>query len=144
MEQKKKQHEVASERIWDELYAGTNCMPLPLIQPKIFDYHELMDEVIELYKKSIVHYFDNISTTGIDSRLDGAHGLVHYATSLLIEAIMLRADQRISAKLILRTILEAHINLRFLTKKDDITIWHQYRNYGASQAKLAFLKYLDV
>jgi hypothetical protein len=144
LEQKKKQHEVASERIWDELYAGTNCMPLSLIQPKIFDNHELMDEVIELYKKSIVHYFDNISTTGIDSRLDGAHGLVMYATSLLIEAIILRADQRISAKLILRTILEAHVNLRFLTRKDDATIWHQYRNYGASQAKLAFLKYLDV
>jgi Family of unknown function (DUF5677) len=37
--------------------------------------------------------------------------------------------------------VEALIVLSFLAKKDDPTIWLQYRQYGAGQAKLAFLKF---
>src|SRR5579862_638024 len=143
-EKKKKEHEEIAERIWDELYAGTNCMPLDMLAPKVFDYREVAVKAIEVYKSLIANYFDNVSTTGIDARLDGSHGLAMYTIALLIEGIGLSADQRISAKLILRTILEAHINLRFLTIKDDPTIWLQYRNYGSSQAKLTFLKFLDA
>lgn len=143
-EEKIKQHAIVAEGVWDELFVGTNCMPLAFHEPKLFDHKATLAEVFDIYKGLIIHYFDNIATTGIDARLDSAFGLVLYALSLLSEGIALRPYQRLAGRLILRTILETHINLRFLTKKDDETIWFQYRNHGSAQAKLAFLKYLQA
>jgi hypothetical protein len=135
---------VASEEIWSELFAGTNCMPLALPAPKSFDHKKTLQELATIYESLVAHYFNNVITTGIDARLDSAFGLTLYALALLAEAASLRPYQRISAKLLLRTVLEAHINLRFLTKKNDQTVWLQYRNHSSAQAKLAFLKYLEA
>jgi hypothetical protein len=55
----------------------------------------------------------------------------------------IRPHEFVSAKLLLRSVVEAHINLRYLKNKDDKTIWLQFRNYGNAQAKLSLLKYLD-
>jgi Family of unknown function (DUF5677) len=60
-----------------------------------------------------------------------------------MDAISRREYEYISSKLLLRTIVEAHINLRYLTSKDNQTIWFQFRNHGTSQAKLSLLKYLE-
>lgn len=141
---KNSRYEAASEEIWNELFAGTNCMPLALQTPEPLDHRKSLRELMDVYKRLVIHYFDNVGTTGIDPKLDSAFGLVLYALALLAEAASLRPYQRISAKLLLRTILESHINLRFLTTKDDRTVWLQYRNHGSAQAKLAFLKYLEA
>jgi hypothetical protein len=141
---KNRRHEEVSEEIWNELFTGTNCMPLAFPTPKSFNHEKSIRELMALYKSLVIHYFENVITTGVDAKFDGSFGLVFYALALLAEAGSLRPYQRISAKLLLRTILEAHINLRFPRKKDDRTVWLQYRNHGSAQAKLAFLKYLEA
>ena len=40
--------------------------------------------------------------------------------------------------------MEVYITIKYLSKKDDQTIWLQYRNYGAGQAKLAYIKNFDL
>jgi hypothetical protein len=141
---KENKHETIAEEIWTELYDLTDCMPLPFLSPVEFDTRECHREVFDIYNELIAHYQDTTVTTNIDPRHDGAFGLVFYAMALLMEGLSLRPLQRISSRLILRTITEAHINLRFLKMKDDEAIWFQFRNYGSSQTKLAFLKYLDA
>jgi hypothetical protein len=142
--EKDKKYNQTAEEIWAELFAGTPCMPLPFLEPVAFDYRDVTKEAFDLYKSVAGHFLSTIETTDVDARHDSSFGLVLYSLTLLLEGCSLRAHQRVASRLILRTILEAHINLRFLKEKDDDTIWFQYRNYGSGQAKLAFLKFLDA
>jgi hypothetical protein len=143
-EKKKEKHAEISEKIWDELYEGTRCLPLPFTKPKTYSYAEALSELVAVYREILTHFHASTQTTGIDARHDTAFGLILYALALCTELLLLRAFQRVAGRLLLRSIVEAHINLRFLRTKDDPTIWFQFRNYGSSQAKLAFLKYLDA
>ncbi|MGZ5873770.1 MAG: DUF5677 domain-containing protein [Bradyrhizobium sp.] len=132
-----------AEAIWSEFHLKTPCTYLPPLPPEVFDRGDTSKEVLELYAALVQHFHETIVTTGIDARHDSAFGLVLFAISLLVDALSLRSVEFVSAKLLLRSIVEAHINLRYLRVKDDRTIWLQFRNFGNSQAKLALLKYLD-
>jgi len=132
-----------AEAIWSELHLRTPCSYLPPLPPETFNGGDTSREVLELYATIVQHFHETIETTGIDARHDSAFGLVIFAISILADALSLRPVEFVSAKLLLRSIVEAHINLRYLRTKDDRTIWLQFRNFGNAQAKLALLKYLD-
>jgi hypothetical protein len=142
LEEGKKPPQIA-EAIWSELHLKTACSYLPPLPPETFDADDTSKEVVGLYESLVQHFHETIVTTGIDARHDSAFGLVLFAVSLLADALSLRPAEYVSAKLLLRSIVEAHINLRYLRTKDDRTIWFQFRNFGNAQAKLALLKYLD-
>lgn len=132
-----------AEAIWSELHLKTPCLYLPPAPPERVDRSGVSKEVVELYSHLVRHFHETIATTGIDSRHDSAFGLTLFAVSMLADALSLRPAEFISVKLLLRSVVEAHINLRYLKVKDDHTVWLQFRNYGNAQAKLALLKYLD-
>jgi len=50
-------------------------------------------------------------------------------------------SEGILGRLGLRTILETHINLRYLLSKDKEELWKKWRVYGAGQAKLNALRF---
>jgi hypothetical protein len=54
------------------------------------------------------------------------------------------ASISISARFMLRALLELYVTLAFLVKKDDKTLWDSYRVFGSGQAKLALLKLEDM
>lgn len=132
-----------SEAIWAELHLKTPCIQIPPTEPQLFDTKEITKEVSQIYLDLVRHFHETIDTTGIDARHDTAFGLVFFAITLMADAMTLREYEFTSAKLLLRSIVEAHINLRYLKVKDDRTVWFQFRNFGNAQAKLALLKYLD-
>ncbi|WP_206453341.1 DUF5677 domain-containing protein [Aurantimonas marina] len=98
---------------------------------------------ISLYGSISDHYHSCIKTTGIDPRLEASFGLVLFATSLYVEINSSSIHRLSASRIALRTIVECFINLSYLSKEDNETIWLQFRNYGIGKAKLAFLKNVD-
>jgi hypothetical protein len=135
---------IANEAIWQELFERTDCNALDITPPTRIDQKAIEKELMKVYTEVYKYFFPTVSTTGIDARHDTSFGIVLYAMALALEATLLSPNQLISGRLLLRSIVEAHINLHFLCIKDDKTIWYQFRNFGASQTKLALLKYLDL
>lgn len=132
---------------WRECYEKTPCMMSPLksrdkddlslVKSYVAELNDLTDEVV-------AKYIDSISSTGIDARLEGAFGLCFFAIRILREALPADIALSLSGRLLLRSLVEVFITLRYLTAKDDPKIWMQYRHYGVGQAKLSFLKNIDA
>lgn len=83
---------------------------------------------------------NNIKSTSVDPRLDGSFGLAINMLTLAMEVSVSPSNNFATGRIILRTIVENYITLKYLSHKDDETIWLQYRNYGSGQTALAFLK----
>lgn len=132
---------VYSERFWEECFSKTPCMPALLDKRVTRHAHTaLLESVIALYSELLDHFFQTVKTTATDARHEGAFGLVFYILQLLFLATKAAVGQTIVGRHITRSAVEAYITLSYLAQKDDPTIWMQYRNYGAGQSKLAYLK----
>jgi hypothetical protein len=136
---------VYSEEFWAECFAKTPCFPrVPDERAAIERYDDLFENVMELYSQLSDHFLATMTTTAVDARHDGSFGIVLFILQLLVLALNGATGQTIVGRFVLRSALEAYINLSFLAQKDDATIWMQYRNYGTGQAKLAYLKNVSV
>jgi len=134
-----------AESFWAECFQKTSCMPMfPDSITKIESHVGLFDHIIDVYDELSDHFMRTIHTTAIDARHDGAFGLTFYVIQLLIFALRGEIGQTVAGRFLVRSALEAYITLSYLAKKDDSTIWTQYRNYGAGQMKLAYLKNVDT
>lgn len=129
------------EAFWKELQETTQCVFPPLEGPTRGPA-DLCDEVIKTQIELDGHFHATMTTTAPGPRHDGAFGLVLYALTLLINAASGFSHNLVEGRIMLRTLFEAFVTLRYLTEKDDPHIWLQYRRYGSGQAKLAFLKNL--
>ncbi|MET3911913.1 hypothetical protein ABID59_006280 [Bradyrhizobium sp. S3.3.6] len=133
-----------SSNFWKECWERWTCV-LPVAKELEFIVHkELSDAVQKIYAEVVEHHFQHLGTTGVDARQESAFGLVLYVLHLTLLGVKSSVGQTIQGRLNLRSAVEALIILKFLSKKDDPTIWMQYRNYGTSQAKLAYLKYNEA
>lgn len=132
--------EPRSKQFWDEMMGATSCAP-PKRQP-------LDERAAETTQKSIQralhdlcrHFMENITTTSVDPRIDGAFGLAINMLTLTAELSVGPSNLLSTGRVVLRTIVDNYITLKYLTEKDDPAIWMQYRNYGSAQTALAFLK----
>lgn len=129
-----------SERIWFELFKKTECVIPTREEPSAEELTVLAAELAEILQQLEDHFMGSISTTSVDARMDSAFGLALYSLSLTYELAHIPGKSLSSGRILLRTIAECFITLAFLRAKDDSTIWVQYRNYGAGQTALAFLK----
>jgi hypothetical protein len=134
-----------SEQFWSECFVKTPCLPRGFDQQITLEkYDKLFESVEKLYGDLTEHFFATITTTAVDPRHEGAFGIVLFILQLLILSLNGYTGQTIAGRLIVRTALEAYINLSFLAQRDEPTIWMQYRNYGTGQAKLTYLKNVSV
>lgn len=130
------------EAFWKECFDKTLCMTG---KPAIADTEDKADyqaQFIELYQKVAEHFVMDMETTTLNEKRDAVFGIVLYAFVLAIGAARGSVHYRAEGRILLRTIVEGFITLKFLEAKDDQTIWEQFRNYGSGQSKLAFLKNL--
>jgi len=126
---------------WAECWEQTECFPLnPDEKAKVLDGQSLIDQVVDLEEKLSGHFTSTVETTNIDPKHDAAFGLTLYIVHLLFFCLKSSVGQTVQGRLLLRCVVETYITLAFLVAKDDPTIWLQYRNYGAGQAKLSLLK----
>lgn len=130
---------------WDSAWKNTPCLGLikEIETSKAVPCCQAED-IFGLRQKLEQHWMDTHSTTEIDAKHDGTFGIAFYTLTILSEIASSNIRTGILARLGLRTILEAHINLRYLALKDDKELWHKWRTYGAGQAKLNALKFDEL
>lgn len=90
------------------------------------------------------HWSSTHSTTAIDARHDAIFGIAFYVVRVLGEMTNAGVGTGVLGRLGLRTILEAHISLRYLLTKDQPELWKKWRVYGAGQAKLNALRFDEL
>lgn len=129
------------KRFWDESFSDTPCYVLSTsIQAGEPIAGTTIDRADQVYKLLIQHGFETASTTAVDAKHDTVFGIGLYSLAVLKELLRVGASQQITARLGLRTILEAYVTLAYLLQNDDADLWTTFRVYGAGQAKLSYLK----
>jgi len=89
------------------------------------------------------HERSSLATTAVDAKHDAAFGFGAYSLAVLEELLSMGNSTSILGRIGLRTLLESYVTLSYLKVRDDSNLWVAYRQYGAAQAKLAFLKLDD-
>jgi len=134
-----------SNNFWDSAWINTPCIKLPVAKENSFeDVKFFSSDIYELRSKLEEHWHDTHSTTAIDAKHDGIFGIAFYVLTILDELLSSGVNTGILGRLALRTILESHINLRYLLNKGDEELWKKWRTYGAGQAKLNALRFDEL
>lgn len=130
---------------WLEGFEKTPCVPgelgIPGAALRAGTTRERVDAVAAALVK---HERASRSSTDLDARTDAVFGLAAYAVAVVRELLAIGNATSILGRLGLRTLLEAHITLAFLYKKESAELWTKFRGYGSGQAKLALLKLDDA
>jgi hypothetical protein len=133
-----------TKAFWDEAWKNTPCLVLAERKdPRPFEVGTTRQQVCCVIDKLKLHWKETHSTTAIDAKHDGVFGIAFYALRILSELFSIEIGNSVLGRLGIRTILEVHINLRFLLAKNDENLWKKWRVYGAGQAKLNALKFDD-
>ncbi|MDV6315205.1 DUF5677 domain-containing protein [Idiomarina sp. HP20-50] len=131
---------------WDEAWRNSPC--LALMEEKESTIAEAPSisraDITSLLNEIESHWADTHSTTAIDARHDAVFGIAFYVVKVLDEMLGIGIGTGILGRLGLRTILEAHISLRYLLHKDAPELWKKWRAYGAGQAKLNALRFDEL
>ncbi len=130
---------------WDQCLRDTSCCPL---QEKAVDDSALtgptLQQVRAVRAELARHFVSTRKTSSIDAKHETVFGIALYSTAMLEELYRIGIGSGILGRLGLRAIVEAHITLSYLIKKDQHDLWSSFRAYGSGQAKLAFLKLEDL
>ncbi len=129
-------------KFWDEAWNNTPCFILDI--PKKTDEHPhplTRQTLTEAFGELEKHWQATHTTTAIDAKHDAVFGMAFYSLRVLDEMLGIGVSEGILGRLGLRTILETHINLRYLLSKDEDELWKKWRAYGAGQAKLNALRF---
>ncbi|MCV9878272.1 DUF5677 domain-containing protein [Brenneria izbisi] len=134
-----------AKEFWDSAWRNTPCLDL-IRESETSDAVPCCSlvDISTIQNKLEKHWIDTHSTTEIDAKHDGTFGIAFYTLTILSEIVSSNIRTGILARLGLRTILESHINLRYLALKDDKELWSKWRTYGAGQAKLNALKFDEL
>jgi hypothetical protein len=131
---------------WDEAWRNSPCLALMEEKEPIISEAPSVSraDVTSLLNEIESHWSHTHSTTAIDARHDAVFGIALYVIKALDEMLGIGIGTGILGRLGLRTILEAHISLRYLLHKDDPELWKKWRAYGAGQAKLNALRFDEL
>jgi len=130
------------DAFWKEALISTPCI---MGEPKFVtdensDHYKT--QFLDAYKAIVEHFNSTLETTDINPRHDTAFGILLYSIILGVGACGRIINCQVEGRIILRTIVESYITLKYLAKKDEPELWEQFRNYGTGQSKLALLKNL--
>lgn len=132
------------EEFWRECWEHTHCIVAPRNRVDSPATKNVVKQLVEIYRASAAHFLDNTTNTNLDARKDATFGLVFYGLNLAITLNSGPAQHRAEGRLLIRTLVECVVTLAFLVHKDQDALWMKYRQYGSGQAKLAFLKLVDL
>jgi len=131
-----------SEDFWRACLQRTSCGPFSSYSP-LPDGTEvgLTAERLQRLETEIrTAFWQTVTHTRLDAKRDAVFGMTAYAASILREAMRPGMSASIVARSSLRTLVEIAVTLAYLVKKDDASIWQQYRNYGVGRAKLIYMR----
>jgi hypothetical protein len=132
------------QSFWDQCLKDTPCETRHTMEtewyPQVATTGRKVREVREALAR---HEKSCLDTSNVDARHDAVFGLGAYSLAILDELLSMGNSTAILGRLGLRTLLEIYVTLVHLKLRDDPALWTAYRQYGAGQAKLAFLKLDD-
>lgn len=129
---------------WDEAWHNTPCFTLAdKVTAKPVQVVVTRQKVSEVYDSLMFHWKNSHATTAINARHDAVFGMTFYSIRILEELLGIGVGTGILGRLGIRTILEIHINLKYLLSQDDEALWKRWRTYGSGQAKLNALRFDD-
>lgn len=132
-----------NENFWKECFEKTPCCPISY--ERIMPKHKCPDEEIRkiqditLKLRTFWAYYEK--NTDYKYRDYAIIGIVKYAIDLCYKAIVEKNNDTTESRIILRSIVEAYINLKYLLAKDDDDLWKKYIEYGHGKAKQILTKY---
>lgn len=132
--------EAEPSRFWAEMLERSPCLHRESEEVGFEPRRDVWSQLDETIGGLCDHFMDNIESTTVDPRLDGSFGIALYMLCLTVEMAHSPSSEYASGRVVLRTVVENFITLKYLSNKDDAAIWLQYRSYGSGQAVLAFLK----
>jgi hypothetical protein len=155
---KNEEGSVWAKYFWKYCFDNTDCVEEDLFNTKINNRQEQLekevqgdrtyyfDETFKLRNELISHFFNTAQGSAIDSRHEGAFGLVLYGLSIYIETILYRTSLSITGRLGLRALVEIYIIFSYLLQNEvnENKIWDDYRAYGTGQIKLIYLKLQEL
>ncbi len=106
--------------------------------------YDFINEGREAYANVFIHFISCTRSIRIDAKNETAFGIVLYALDTYINLCC--SPYICNSKdgiILLRVVFEAYATLTYLVKKDDEEQWAIFRNHGAGQLKLAFLKFVE-
>lgn len=131
-----------SEKFWRECLKKSACLTGDFHKPDHTENDWYFDQFFDVYRKVAEHFIANNEDSDIDAMRDSLYGLVLYSIFIGLTIGRSGFHRRAEGRMLLRTLVETFITLKYLTYKNNSTIWQQFRSYGTGQAKLAFLKNL--
>ena len=132
------------DAFWRQCKLDTGCFRARPKRPERRNLDEMFKQAVNTYKQAEDHFHTQVSHAAVDARLDGVFGLSLYALTLFLTMIAGHSSRRVEGRIILRTLAETYITLAYLLRVEAEATWKQYRVYGQGQAKLAYLKSLDL
>lgn len=106
-----------------------------------------MDIFIEDTKKELQYTYSKLTINELNTNKKNEIliGIATYAYKLMNEINTYNLYNTISARLILRTILDCYINIKFLVKEEQKNkqIWDEFKSYGLGQYKKNYKKNIE-
>lgn len=126
---------------WKECFDRTPCLiPKPIIQNKL-DVQELTVDATAIYLE-VVNSF-KMNNSDFDAKREVVYGSIMYAFTVYLEIISYKNYFRIAGTSLLRILVEIYINLKYLTHRQDATLWEKFYKYGIGKCKQIFLKSIE-
>lgn len=127
---------------WKECLDKTPCIYSEKEGDQVNSDKHYFKQFSSVYGALSDDFMKKTHTTSINSRMDGAYGLILYSLQLGLSISRNRSTCFVEGRIILRTAVENYITLKYLAHTDNPTLWHQFRLHGTGQSKLTFLKNL--
>lgn len=129
---------------WQESFDKLDCIyPTYKLTNKI-NYDLFFDDLSLLTDEVIKKYYECVKASYVNDELDVVFGLVMYAIDTCISCISSKIDNRKEGLILLRTIVETYITLKYLYARKDGDKWKKFKNYGLGVSKLTFLKQIQL
>lgn len=132
-----------AEAFWRQCFEETECELGFIRHSSGVKPGTTVERVRNTRQALVAHFKKTAQSTDVDANHEGTFGLAAYALAILDELLRVGNSTSILGRLALRTLLECYVTLVYLSSSNDQAAWQAYRNYGAGQAKLAFLKLDD-
>ncbi len=132
-----------SREFWKECLDKSSCFTGEFKKPDHAENDWYFDQFFQVYQVVSEHFLEKIESTDIDPKRDAVYGLILYNLYIALTIGHSGLHRRLEGRILLRTMVENFITLKYLAHNDNKAIWQQFRSYGTGQAKLAFLKNLQ-
>lgn len=125
---------------WELVESFDDCDPyyLDFKRGDVLFTKELFNDV----NREIINLIENNSDKKNNDKFIVMTGMINYCLKLLKDVTDNELHNSPSARILLRTIIETYVNLKYLIllSSANLDIWKQYKEYGLSKYKLIYKK----